>query len=180
MRAGDQAAGDRRAERQGAAAATPFGERVTGEDWRDHDRRLAEALEDRDADPERRYDVRFVLVDAADCGVPQIRYRVFVAVFRRELGLVGWRLPPPTDSEAALWRDQASGRYWKHCRVPPRLGLTPLQLSVSDGTLPWRTLRDATGDLPEPLEAKLEHPGWPHHVTTWTGLPRPSRPASMA
>ncbi len=85
---------------KGLRAATPFGERVTGEDWRDHDRRLAEALEDRDADPERRDDVRFVLVDAADCGVPQIRYRVFVAVFRRELGLVGWRLPPPTDSEA--------------------------------------------------------------------------------
>lgn len=151
--------------------AAPFEERVAGEDWRDHDRRLAKALEDRDADPERRYDVKFMLVNAADYGVPQIRYRVFVVAFRRDLGLVGWRFPPPTHSEAALWRDQASGRYWKRHRIPPRPGLAPLQLPVSDRTLPWLTLRDAIGDLPEPvepLEAKLEHADWLHHVG-WPG-----------
>lgn len=151
--------------------AAPFEERVADEDWRDHDRRLAKALEDRDADAEHRYDVRFMLVNAADYGVPQIRYRVFVVAFRRDLGLADWRFPPATHSEAALWRDQASGRYWKRHRVTPRPGSAPLQLPVSDGTLPWRTLRDAIGDLPEPaepLEAKLEHPGWLHHVG-WPG-----------
>ena len=151
--------------------AAPFEERVAGEDWRDHERRLAKALEARDADPERRYDVKFMLVNAADYGVPQIRYRVFVVAFRRDLGLAGWRFPAPTHSEAALWRDQASGRYWKRHRVPPRQDLAPLQLPVATGTLPWRTLRDAIGDMPEPLEpleAKLEHPAWLDHVG-WPG-----------
>jgi len=151
--------------------AAPFEERVAGEDWRDHDRRLTKALETRDAEPERRYDVRFMLVNAADYGVPQIRYRVLVVAFRRDLGLVGWRFPQPTHSEAALWRDQTSGRYWKRHRVPPRPGPAAQPRAVSDRTLPWRTLRDAIGDLPapmEPLDAKLEHPGWSHHVG-WPG-----------
>ena len=40
-----------------------------------------------------------------------------------------------------------------------------------DTTLPWRTVRDAISDLPEPLEpleAKLEHPRWLHHYG-WPG-----------
>lgn len=151
--------------------AAPFEEQVTGEDWRDHDRRLAKALDDRDADSARRYDVKYLLVNAADYGVPQIRYRVFVVAFRRDLGLADWQFPTPTHSEAALWREQSSGRYWKRHGLPHRLDLAPAQLPMSDGTLPWRTIRDAISDMPEPmepLEAKLEHPGWLHHVG-WPG-----------
>jgi DNA (cytosine-5)-methyltransferase 1 len=149
----------------------PFEERVKGEEWRDHDRRLAKALADREADPEHRYDVKHLLVNAADYGVPQIRYRVFVVAFRRDLGLAGWRFPEPTHSEAALWRDQASGRYWRRHRLPCRPAESLFQQPIPDGTRAWRTLRDAIGDLPEPLEpleAKLEHPGWVHH-TGWPG-----------
>jgi DNA (cytosine-5)-methyltransferase 1 len=149
----------------------PFEERVGGEDWRDHDLRLTKALADRDADPGRRYDVTFKLVNAADYGVPQIRYRVFVVAFRRDLGVTGWRFPSPTHSEAALLRDQANGRYWRRHRLPRRQVAVPFQQAIPDGTAPWRTLRDAIGDLPpplEPLDAKLEHPDWPHH-TGWPG-----------
>jgi DNA (cytosine-5)-methyltransferase 1 len=151
--------------------AAPFEERVKGEDWRDHDLRLAKALEDRDADPERRYDVKYMLVNAADYGVPQIRFRVFVVAFRRDLGLADWRFPAPTHSENALRRDQASGRYWKRHKLPSRVEPNPYQLPIVDGMLPWRTLRDAISDLPEPLEpleAKLEYPGWLHHYG-WPG-----------
>ncbi len=151
--------------------AAPFEERVDGEDWRDHDRRLAKALADRDADPEHRYDVKFMLVNAADYGVPQNRHRVFVVAFRRDLGLAEWEFPAPTHSEAALIRDQASGRYWQRHRLRRRTIAAAFQQPIPDGTLPWRTLRDAIGDLPEPLEpleAKLEHPGWSHHVG-WPG-----------
>jgi DNA (cytosine-5)-methyltransferase 1 len=152
--------------------AAPFErQREDGEDWRDHDRRLADALADRDADPERRYDVKYMLVNAADYGVPQIRSRVFVVGFRRDLGLADWRFPAPTHSEAALWRDQVSGRYWKRHKIPPRGQMIPCQLPIADGTLPWRTVRDAIDGLPEPLEpleAKREHPGWLHHVG-WPG-----------
>jgi len=147
--------------------AAPFEEQVVGEDWPDHDRRLAKALGDRHADPEHRYDVRFMLVNAADYGVPQIRFRVFVVAFRRDLGLVNWRFPAPTHSEAALWRDQASGRYWMRHGLPRHPAEEQFQPPIPDGTLPWRTLRDAIGDLPEPLEpleAKLEHPEWFHHM----------------
>jgi DNA (cytosine-5)-methyltransferase 1 len=151
--------------------AAPFEERIDGEDWRDHDMRLAKALADRDADPERRYDVRYLLVNAADYGVPQIRYRVFVVAFRRDLGLAGWDFPAPTHSEAALSRDQATGKYWRHHGLPRWMVGAAFKQPIPDGTRPWLTLRDAIGDLPEPLEplkAKLEHPGWSHHVG-WPG-----------
>jgi DNA (cytosine-5)-methyltransferase 1 len=151
--------------------AAPFEERVDGEDWRDHDRRLAKALADRRADPGRRYDVKYMLVNAADYGVPQIRPRVFVVAFRRDLGLADWRFPAPTHSENALLRDQASGQYWERHEISPRPGPRLADLPPADGTLPWRTVRDALADLPEPLEpleAKLEYPGWVHHVG-WPG-----------
>jgi DNA (cytosine-5)-methyltransferase 1 len=144
----------------------PFEERVPGEDWRDHDLRLAEALEDRDADPERRYDVKHLLVNAADYGVPQIRFRVFVVAFRKDLSMANWRFPEPTHSEAALLRDQAIGRYWKRHRLPARPAPMSCQPPSADRTRPWRTLRDAISDLPEPLEpleGKREYPGWLHH-----------------
>ena len=151
--------------------AAPFEERVADEDWRDHDLRLAKALDDREADPERRYDVTYLLVNAADYGVPQVRYRVFVVAFRRDLGLAGWRMPAPTHSEAALSRDQASGRYWRRHGIRRRPGLVPSPPPPADGKLPWRTIRDAIGDLPEPREplaARLESPGWLHHYG-WPG-----------
>jgi DNA (cytosine-5)-methyltransferase 1 len=151
--------------------AAPFEERVSGEDWRDHDRRLAKALADREADPERRYDVRYLLVNAADYGVPQVRFRVFVVAFRRDLGLADWRFPVPTHSESALLRDQAKGTYWRRHGIRPPAGLTLGPAPEPDGKLPWRTVRDAIGDLPqpcEPLEAKLEHPQWLHHYG-WPG-----------
>lgn len=151
--------------------AAPFEERVSGEDWRDHDRRLAKALKSRDVDPERRYDVKYMLVNAADYGVPQIRSRVFVVAFRQDLGLADWQFQAPTHSEPALWHDQISGRYWKRHNLQPRQGPIPCLLPYTDGTQPWRTLRDAISDLPEPLEpleAKEEHPDWLHHYG-WPG-----------
>jgi DNA (cytosine-5)-methyltransferase 1 len=151
--------------------AAPFEGKVAGEDWRDHDRRLAKALADREADPEHRYDVSHLLVNAANYGVPQIRYRVFVVAFRRDLGLANWRFPSPTHSEAALVRDQASGRYWRRHGLPHRPTESPIEQPIPDGLRPWRTLRDALSDLPdppEPLKAKLEDPQWTHHMG-WPG-----------
>jgi DNA (cytosine-5)-methyltransferase 1 len=151
--------------------AAPFEQRVDGENWHDHDRRLVKVLDDRDSDLECRYDVKYMLVNAADYGIPQIRFRVFVVAFRRDLGLSDWEFPAQTHSEAALWRDQLTGRYCKRHHLPTRPGSVPRQLPFADGTLPWRTLRDAITDLPEPLEpldVKREHPGWLHHYG-WPG-----------
>jgi DNA (cytosine-5)-methyltransferase 1 len=150
----------------------PYEKPLDGEDWRDHDRRLEKLLSDDDYDPTKRYDVTFRLVNAADYGVPQVRWRVFVVAFRKDLGLEGWQIPDGEYSEAALLRDQATGAYWKRHSIAPREGLVPSPLPpVKKGDKPWRTVRDAIEDLPaplEPLEKKLEHPNWLHHYG-WPG-----------
>ena len=180
--------------------ALPFEQRVDGEDWRDHDRRLAKSLDRDRADPTERYDVFCLPVNAADYGVPQIRQRVFVVAFRRDLGLTGWTPPRPTHSEAALAAAQDDGSYWaRHglLDAPPFALRTYTQQpggssgsggsgsggSGSGGSAarsgigstselaPWRTLRDAIADLPEPpepFESRAEHPDWLHHYG-WPG-----------
>ena len=166
--------------------AAPFEERVHGEDWRDHDLRLAKALEDRDADPERRYDVKHLLVNAADYGVPQIRFRVFVVAFRQDLGLADWRFPAPTHSEAALLRDQATGRYWKRHKLPARPAPIPSpaarrgwDAAVADAArCDQRSARAAGAAGGQAGTSSLAPPLW---LARGTRVPRPhtqrSRPA---
>lgn len=115
--------------------SAPFEERVQGEDWRDHDRRLAKLRDDDSYDLTTRYKVKFALVNAADYGVPQIRWRVFVVAFRRDLGLDDWEFPKPTHSEAALLRAQASGEYWFGHRIAPRPEILPEAVPPADGSL---------------------------------------------
>lgn len=150
--------------------ALPFEQRVDGEDWRDHDRRLTKALargRDNPGDRTERYDVFCLPVNAADHGVAQVRHRVFVVAFRADLGLADWRPPEPTHSLAALLADQASGEYWARHRLPGQLSGSN-RSPAPDGLAPWRTVRDAIADLPEPLAVRLEHPGLLHHYG-WPG-----------
>jgi DNA (cytosine-5)-methyltransferase 1 len=154
--------------------SAPFEQRVEGEDWRDHDRRLAKLRDDDDYDPTTRYDVKFKLVNAADYGVPQVRWRVFVVAFRKDLGLDDWEFPEKAHSEAALLHVQASGEYWARYGIAPRREILPEVLPPKDGRKPWRTVRDVLTDEPvlppplEPLSAKLEHPDFLHHFG-WPG-----------
>lgn len=89
--------------------AHPFERRVAGEDWRDHDRRLAKAASAAGGGggETERYDVFCLPVNAADYGVPQVRRRVFVVAFRRDLGLADWQPPSPLRSRAGR---RAGGR----------------------------------------------------------------------
>jgi DNA (cytosine-5)-methyltransferase 1 len=147
--------------------AAPFEERIDGEDWSDHDKRLRKVLAGADGDPTERYDVHYQLVNAADYGVPQQRWRVFVVAFRKDLGLSEWRFPSPTHSQAALARSQSSGEYWRRHRIAPRM--EPIESAVvDDGLKPWQTVRDALRGLPDPLSDRVEHPKWLHHVR-WPG-----------
>ena len=148
--------------------AAPFEQRVDGEDWRDHDKRLVKAIKANAVDPTERYDVKYLLVNAADYGVPQIRWRVFVVAFRKDLGLAGWSFPQPTHSELALQHAQDSGDYWEGHGIPPHSEYVLETLPVADRRVPWRTLRDAIRDLPEPLSDYVEHPAWLHHQG-WPG-----------
>lgn len=148
--------------------AAPFEQRVDGEEWRDHDKRLIKALKTDAADPTERYDVFYQLVNAADYGVPQQRWRVFVVALRRDLGLGGWQFPYATHSERSLWHAQNSGDYWDDHALDPRGGFAPDVTAPPDRLKRWRTLRDALRDVPEPTGDWIEHPDWVHHVG-WPG-----------
>jgi DNA (cytosine-5)-methyltransferase 1 len=144
--------------------AAPFERRVDGENWRDHDKRLEKALSRPPGDPTERYMVKFQLVNAADYGVPQSRWRVFVVAFREDLGRGGWVFPAPTHSELALRQSQDSGEYWARHRIDPRRAFTPGMIPAR--LAPWRTLRDVICDLPPPVDGEddprwLHHQGWP-------------------
>lgn len=149
----------------------PFEKRVEGESWQDHDRRLVKVLAVGGV-PSERYDIGFKLVNAADYGVPQVRHRVVLVGFRQDLA-VDWAFPEPTHSAEALAADLADGSYaerhgLRHARpkMTNRAG-RGLTNRAGRGLLPWRTLRDAVGDLPAPVEGQ-ESPGYIHHVG-WPG-----------
>jgi DNA (cytosine-5)-methyltransferase 1 len=159
----------------------PFEKRVEGEDWRDHDKRIRKALAKDAIDPTERYDVKHMVVNAADYGVPQVRWRVFVVGFRRDLGLEDWDFPTATHSEAALLRSQADGTYWDRHKIAKRWRYAPeVPPDSQDGKdqddkkkpkQPWRTLRDALTQSPalgEPVGDKVEHPKHLHHYG-WPG-----------
>jgi DNA (cytosine-5)-methyltransferase 1 len=174
----------------------PFVERGDA-DWEQHSKRLAEELlvsppsgEER----QKRYMVVATPVNAADYGVPQVRYRVVIVGFRLDLGIDDelWKekfRPKKTHSQAALFQQlvDPGSDYWKrHQAVPgavkqqvihavPRVDPDDEDLTL----LPWRTLRDVTmgdsdrGELPLPQTGLVdfgEHPESPapNHIG-WPG-----------
>ena len=144
--------------------AAPFEQRLEGESWTDHDRRLKKALR-AGVDPSERYDIYFKLVNAADYGVPQIRWRVVLVGFRQDLN-VSWDFPNGKHSVGALVRSKLSGEYADRHRKAPLVDHRG-SIPPDDGKSPWLTLRDAIHDLPEPIERE-EIPGHTHHFG-WPG-----------
>lgn len=146
--------------------SAPFERHVDGEDWRDHDDRLRWTLNHHPSDPSERYDVKYALLNAADYGVPQVRWRILVVAFRQDLGISDWEFPRPTHSEKALTLSMESGEYWDRHRITSSTGI-PCLIPIRSESAPWRTLRDATHDMPEPVVG-AETPGWLNHVG-WPG-----------
>jgi len=104
------------------------------------------------------YNVVPTLVNAADYGIPQKRERVFIVGFRDDLG-IEWSFPKATHSYDALLHSQyVSGKYWERHgmekpAVPEKLASRVRKLRDSIlpmDTQPWRTVRDAICDLPDP------------------------------
>jgi len=144
--------------------AAPFELRIDEESWVDHDKRLLKAMRT-GGDPTERYDVDFKLINAADYGVPQTRWRVVLVGFRQDLS-VSWKFPDPSHSAGALLRTLLSGEYLERHPCAPIVE-DPGVIPPEDGLDPWLTLRDAISDLPEPVERR-EAPGYIHHVG-WPG-----------
>ena len=105
------------------------------------------------------YDVSHTLINAADYGIPQKRERVFIVGFRSDLS-VEWAFPEPTHSFDALMHEQwVSGKYWERHGIPekdvpsPHEDIAPLLARIKNAkpaSLPWKTIRDAIHDLPDP------------------------------
>ena len=96
------------------------------------------------------------VLNAADYGVPQRRERVVFVGFRSELG-IEWSFPEKTHSLDALLWDQTRGDYWDRHKVAKRSRALPARFEARATSLlqldtlqPWRTVRDAIGDLPDP------------------------------
>ncbi len=97
------------------------------------------------------------LLNAANYGVPQRRERIFLVGFRSDLG-VEWSFPEPThDQDALLWSQWRDGDYWDRHQVARRhrpdggkAKARALVLTEAPPLLPWRTVRDAIADLPDP------------------------------
>lgn len=136
--------------------------RRQSENWFDHLMRLqAQKAAGTHHAGQLRYGVVPTLVNAADYGVPQKRERVFLVGFRSDLD-IEWHFPTPTHSEDSLLRDQwITGNYWKRHRIQAPLPHPATQASsvrlqrLAQTSLlghakPWRTVRDAIADLPDP------------------------------
>ena len=143
-----------------------------GETWREHLKRLER--ENTSLAGGLRYNLARQLFNAADCGAPQRRERVFIVGFRSDQD-VHWSFPDRTHSQDALLHAQwVSGEYWDRHRiskrargaVPPRLARRVEALrgrNDVDGRLPWLTVRDALRGLPEPRADGRETGGFSNH-----------------
>jgi DNA (cytosine-5)-methyltransferase 1 len=132
------------------------------EDWTEHLSRL-ERHYTRGREKGLHYNIVFRPLNAANYGVPQKRERAIIVGFRSDLG-VEWSFPDATHSFDALLRDQwVTGDYWarhevpkrKRPRVPERYEervdcLKAERTLFQSEEKPWRTVRDAVADLPNP------------------------------
>lgn len=148
-----------------------------GESWGDHYSRLQ--AEHTSVRSDLQYKVLPSLVNAADYGVPQQRWRVFFVGFRTDID-AEWSFPEPTHSAAALRRIQESGEYWDNYSIPSKdQQVINASLTRTDPTLkPWETVRDAIYDLPAPGSPNvLNHtfqPGakiYPGHTGSYIDAP---------
>lgn len=125
------------------------------EDWSEHLARL-ERHHTTGSRQGLNYRVVTRLLNAANHGVPQRRERVVFVGFRDDLG-IEWSFPDGTHSLDALLWDQVHGEYWERHKVPLRFRGISLpahrrveQMDGKPAALPWRTVRDAIADLPDP------------------------------
>jgi DNA (cytosine-5)-methyltransferase 1 len=144
------------------AIASPGLARTDHQGWTKHFEELRQREDDGTSD-DLKYDLHVHAVNAADFGVPQWRDRVLIVAFRSDLR-VNWTAPKPTHGiDQLLWSQWCSGDYWTRHGVPrrrpgrmsrrfaQRLAVVSEMEGLDCSRKPWRTIRDAIWDLPEPV-----------------------------
>lgn len=135
----------------------------SGMSWEEH----LTLLEQHHTSPhtdELSYNVVFRLMNAADYGVPQSRHRVVIVGFRNDCNAC-WSFPTATHSQnSLLYEKWVSRTYWEthKLKIPTTCPFTTQQLNTIRATveendkplLRWNTVRDAIGDLPDPLDVE--------------------------
>ncbi|QQS53562.1 MAG: DNA cytosine methyltransferase [Candidatus Competibacteraceae bacterium] len=128
----------------------------SGEEWSAHLTRL-ERHHTHGSSLDLQYRLVTRVLNAADYGVPQRRERVFLVGFRSDLD-IEWAFPEPTHSQEALfWEQSHSNAYWERHGTPnPKIKMMKSiprwaeKLKEKPILMPWRTIRDALSDLPDP------------------------------
>ncbi len=135
-----------------------------GEDWREHFKRLRhKAQKESASDDPTTYRVGYRLLDAADYGAPQRRFRVFIVGIRSDFRLTPEFPNPTCSSDKKIWDQWVSGEYWDEHKVAikarPEITRTAkkraAELRRQYGLFPppgarWATVRDALRGLPDP------------------------------
>lgn len=149
--------------------------RKHNESWTDHLARL-ERFKTRGKVKGLTYNVIARVLNAANYGVPQHRERVFIVGFRSDQ-CKSWAFPKETHSlDALLWEQWVTRTYWDKHRISkrkhpgiPRKYITRIQrikdneIKIPDGSKPWRTVRDAIADLPDPAKNMKNVMYYNHH-----------------
>ena len=106
------------------------------------------------------YNVVYRLLNAANYGVPQHRWRVLMVGVRSDLGIECAILDQTHEENALLYDQWISGEYWERHRVAKKhRPAMPLSVKRKVARLrecmremllePWQTVRDAIADLPK-------------------------------
>lgn len=139
------------------------------EDWTDHHARL----EQHHVSGSREglnYHLVTRLLNAANHGVPQRRERVIFVGFRSDLA-EEWHFPREVFSaEALIWSQYGDGTYWDRHKVATKdrpnnstLKARAARIGEKPVDLPWRTVRDAIADLPDPEHQPARARGVSNH-----------------
>lgn len=127
------------------------------EAWQDHLARLQQHHTSTRR-PGLHYNVVTKLLNAANYGVPQRRERVVFVGFRNDVDAC-WSFGEGEFNQHALIWDQMFGDYWERHEVPKAHRKLEGRAAQIAGKIsrdekprgkPWRTTRDAIGDLPDP------------------------------
>ena len=132
------------------------------EGWKDHLGRLERHHTGRRRGSDLTYRVVYRVLNAANYGIPQRRERVVIVGFRGDLGME-WSFPDETHSlDALLWEQVRTAEYWDRYRVPKkarelnaRFRERAQKLAIKPNLKPWKTVRDAIGELPDPEREPL-------------------------